>query len=220
MELAMSENTEVATTEQPTENQKNVIRYNPIFPALMLEVDLELPIADMTKDMVKLANGRTNYHGGFTTYFDSPNVIETVRGVAELKQAIYGVATNFGRELKFEANYDKCSIHLWGSVYNKGGYHPPHNHPRSVFSGTFYASIADDMSPLIIMNPTAPFRGHEPAFRPQDATAFTAESMVVKPKANQMLMWPSWLYHHVPEMTVKGPRVAFSFNVDFLPPGV
>lgn len=210
---------ELATTDQPVELQKNVIQYNPVFPVMISQVLLDLPVDDMVEDTLKLAVDTKNYSGGYTTYFNQQD-LESVRGVKELKEAIYGVSCAFGRELKYEANYEKCSIQLWVSVMRRGGYHTQHNHHKSFLSGTFYARVEDDMSSLIFKNPTQLFRGKEPYIRDQDRTAFTSDAMYVTPKVNTLHLWPGWLEHEVPEMLVSGPRVAFSFNVDFLPPGV
>lgn len=208
---------EVTTTEQ-TEPQLNVINYNPVFPTLMAQVLLDLPVEDMNEDILKLAVDTKNYSGGYTTFFNQQS-IEHVRGVQQLKEAVYGVVCSYGRELKYEMNYDKCAINIWANVMRRGGYHIPHNHPRTIVSGTFYSRVEDDMSPICFYNPTTIYRGNEPVVRPQDFTAFTSDTLTIKPKVNHMLIWPSWMVHEVTQMEVSGPRISFSFNVDFLPPG-
>lgn len=210
----MTNETEVVVDEP----QKNVINYNPVFPVMTSNVILDLPVEDMSHDILQLATDIKNYEGGFTTYFNKQN-IDSVRGVKELKEAIYGVCCAVGRELKYEMQYEKCSIELWASVMRRGGYHPPHAHPRSTFSGTFYARVDDKMSPLVMMNPTTPFRSHDHVIRPQDVGPFTSDTLMLKPAVNTMFIWPSWMHHFVPEMTESGPRISLSFNVDFLPPG-
>ena len=196
----------------------NKLNYQPIFPTLITTVKLDLPLAEMKAGLLQLAGDSKNYEGGFTTFFNRQD-LDHVTGIKALKEAIYGVACAFGRELKYECNYDKCSIQLWVNVMRKGCYHPPHNHARSTFSGTFYAEVSDEMSPFIFFNPTKDFRMHDPVVRPEDASPFTSEQMIMKPQTGSMSMWPSWLYHHVPQMQVEGPRISLSFNVDFLPPG-
>lgn len=196
----------------------NKLNYQPIFPTLITTVKLDLPLAEMKAGLLQLAGDSKNYEGGFTTFFNRQD-LDHVTGIKALKEAIYGVACAFGRELKYECNYDKCSIQLWVNVMRKGCYHPPHNHARSTFSGTFYAEVSDEMSPFIFFNPTKDFRMHDPVVRPEDAGPFTSEQMIMKPQTGSMSMWPSWLYHHVPQMQVEGPRISLSFNVDFLPPG-
>jgi hypothetical protein len=69
------------------------------------------------------------------------------------------------------------------------------------------------------MNPSAPFRMHEPSLKKQSATPFAAEAMTIQPKQGMLYFWPSWMYHHVPEMMSNNTRISFSFNVDFLPLG-
>lgn len=196
----------------------NTINYNPIFPVMTATVKLDLPVATLCEDSLKLAGDQKNYEGGYTTFFNNQN-IDHIRGVTELRQAIFGVCSAFGREMKYEANYDKCSIHLWVNVMKKGGYHPPHNHARSVFSGTFYAKVDETTSGLILINPTQPLRNHDPLVRAEDAGPFTSETLLMRPEVNTMIIWPSWLMHSVPQMDSDETRISFSFNVDYLPPG-
>lgn len=210
---------EVATT-QPDPNAVNVINYNPVFPTMFADVKLDLPVVDMATDILALAQDTENYDGGYTTYFNNQN-IDHVRGIAELRQAIFGVVTSYARELKYELNDNKVSIQMWASVMRKNGFHGVHNHPRSQFSGTFYVQCDETMSPIVFHNPTAPFRMHEPLVgRPQDHTPFTSPSLMIQPRVGSMIIWPSWIYHHVERMRVDGPRISISFNVDSLPPGV
>jgi uncharacterized protein (TIGR02466 family) len=210
----------MSTELTPTTNEKNVINYNPVFPVMFADVKLDLPIEDMAQDILSLAVDTENYDGGYTTFFNRQN-IEHIRGYKQLMEAIYGVVLAYTREMKYEVNADKCSIHAWASVMRKGGFHGVHNHPRSQFSGTFYIKCDETTSPIVFHNPTEPFRMHDPLVgRPEDFTPFTSPTMSVQPKENTMMIWPSWVNHHVEKMHVGGPRIAISFNVDFLPPGV
>lgn len=221
MEQIMSENA-LTTTESTSytgdNTEYNKLNYQPVFPVLTTSVKLDLPIAEMKTGLLQLAGDTKNYEGGFTTFFNNQS-LDHIQGIKELKEAIYGIACAFGRELKFECNYEKSAIQLWVNVMRKGNYHPPHNHARSIFSGTFYVDTDESMSPIVFVNPTKDYRFHEPMIRPQDVGPFTSETMMMKPEKGSLLMWPSWLYHFVPEMNVEGPRVSLSFSVDFLPPG-
>lgn len=205
-------------TERP-EMQPNVINYEPIFPILVASILLDLPVEKMVKGMLEKAVDIKNHIGGYTTYFNGEN-IDSIEGVAPLKEAIYGISCAFGRELKYELDYERCALRVWANVMRKGDYHPMHNHRRSIFSGTFYAQVDDTMSPLIIKNPNNINKMHEPVIvKPEDNTPFSASLIVIKPKVNHLHIWPSWLEYEVPQMEVGGPRVSFSFSVDFLQPG-
>jgi uncharacterized protein (TIGR02466 family) len=217
-ELAVVNSNQI-TESQPDPDAKNVINYNPIFPILMAQINLDLPVTDMAEDLMSLANNTENYSGGFTTYYTN-QYIDGVRGITDLKQAIYGVAAAYMKELKYDVNLEKCGIHLWANIMKKDGYHGHHRHERSVLSGTYYVQTFEDSSPLIIENPTSMFRMHEPIVaKPEDYTAFTSPMLSLQPKPNTLFMWPSWLVHHVPSSKSSLPRISLSFNVDYLPKG-
>jgi hypothetical protein len=209
---------EVAVQDQPSE-EKNVINYNPIFPTLTAVVNIDLPIEDMARDLWTLAGETENCDGGYTTFM-TRQTIDHIKGIDEAKQAIYGIACAFGREQKFEVNYDKAAVNIWANVMRRGGIQSPMSHTNSYFAGVINISVAEDDSPLLLSNPTYLYRGHEGFIRPDDYGPFTAPSMSMKTKNNQLLIWPSWLQYAVPKMKTSGPRVTLGFTVDFLPPGV
>jgi uncharacterized protein (TIGR02466 family) len=205
-------------TDVEVKPEGKVINYNPVFPVMTAMVNLELPIDGMSLDMLKLAGDRTNHISGFTTATENIN-IDQFQGVPLLKEAIYGIACAFGREMKYESNYEKCSISVWANVMRKGNYTLPHGHKRTVFSGVFFASAPSNAGSIAILNPTTIYRDHEPLIAPNDTTAFTADSFGIQPSLNSLFIWPSWLQYCVPEIKSEDPLVCFFFTVDFLPPG-
>lgn len=202
-------------TGQPTKR----VNFFPAFPTLMSEITLDLPVDKMAADAVALAGGQENYEGGFTTYF-SQSEISNRLGVPELKDAIYNVSMAWADQNKWEVARESIRIQVWVSVIHAKGFHGIHNHPKSHLSGTFYAQVPTNGSPIIFMNPTQVYRMNEPVIRPEDMQEFNAPEMPIVPKPNQMFCWPSWLSHHVPSSMDKaeGLRVAYSFNVTFEEP--
>jgi len=197
---------------------QRTINYNPIFPVLTCEVELDLPLDLINADALKLAGDAKNYEGGFTTFFNRPDV-DKITHMNGLRQAIYSIAVHYASEADYELNIEKCSVDLWVNVMKRGGYHPPHIHPRSTFSGTFYSLVKETTSPLVILNPTNPFRMHDPQPKQDQQSPFSAANYLIQPKQGYLYMWPSWLEHFVPEMTTDEDRISFSFNIDFLPVG-
>lgn len=199
-------------------SESNTINYEPVFPSLLANIDLDLPVDDMANGLLQMEV--PNYEGGFTTFFNK-GIMEHLPGYQQLKDAIHGVSTSYMREMKYEVDPEKCGIEIWANVMRKGCYHSLHLHPHSHLSGTFYVACSDDMSPIVFNNPTSPYRMHEPRVAdPTNYTPFTAPDLVIKPKPNNLILWPSWLQHHVPVMKADGPRISVSFNVDYLPMGV
>lgn len=212
--------TQPADQGEPDYSAKNTLFYNPIFPIMTVMVNLEMPIEEMASEIAKMSSDTKNYDGGFTTYFNRQN-LDHVPGIAQLKEAIFGITTAYARELKLEMNEEKFSVHMWANYMRKDGYHPPHIHPRSQISGTFYVKCNEKSSPIVLCNPTEALRMHDlQPGRVGDFTPFTSPSVSIQPKENQLLLWPSWLYHYVPTHMDSSPRISISFNVDTLPPGV
>lgn len=211
---------EVTVTEQPQgpSDEKNVINYNPIFPTLTAVVNLDLPVEDITRELWSLAGDVENYDGGYTSLINRQS-LDHIKGIAEAKQAIYGIACAVGREMKFEVNYDKSAVNVWANVMRRGGHQASMSHQSSLFTGIINLSCAEGDSPTLLHNPTTSFRGHEGFIRPEDYGPFTSPSVALPNVANQLLIWPSWMNYSVPKMKTSGPRVFLSFTVDFLPPG-
>lgn len=210
---------ELTTTEAPKALEKNVINYEPIFPILTARVLLDLAIEEMAEDALGLVNNGQNCPGGYSSLLTNQS-IDSIRGVKELKEAIYGISCAFARELKFEATYDKSNINVWLEVMRRDSLHDTRYHPRSVFAGQFMVRTEKDYSPIVLTNPTMGLRTHEPFVRAQDFGPFTAEAIVINPEVNTLTIWPSWMQYKMPVMTEPGPRISFGFSIDFLPPGV
>jgi uncharacterized protein (TIGR02466 family) len=199
--------------EQLKTGQKQV-DFFPVFPILMGHVALDLPVAEMSKDMIALAGSRVNYEGGFTTYFSKENLDGRV-GIDDLKDAIFNVAMVYADQAKWEVKREEINIELWGSVIHKDGFHGPHRHARSHLSGTFYAQVPNNASPIVMLNPTTALRMNEPFILPKDYMEFSAPELPIPPKVNDMFVWPAWLEHFVNTSHGKAEdvRVAYSFNV-------
>lgn len=216
MEQTMTNDVDV--TDVPDLNEKNVIGYNPVFPIMTASVKLDMPDQELSDDILKLAGDRVNDIVGFTTARETVN-LDVFSGITKLKEALYGVSVTLGRELKFEANYDKCAITVWASVVRDGNYSLPAGHRRNVFAGVYFVGAGTGDNPLVVLNPTNLYREHEPVVGPTDLTAFTAPSFAIKPEVGTLHVWPAWLQYCFPQVKTETPIVCLFFSVDFLPLG-
>lgn len=209
---------EQTTTEQVRVLEKNVISYEPVFPTITARVLLDLPTEDIVEDALAFVDNEQNCSGGFSSLYTNRS-IDSLRGVKEIKEAIYGVSCAIAREMKYEVNYDKSSIHVWLEVMRRDNSHDTRTHPRGLFAGQLIVRTEEDYSPIALVNPTVNYRNHEPAIREEDLGPFTAAALLIAPDVNVLNVWPSWMQYKIPPMTAPGPRIAFGFNIDFLPPG-
>lgn len=198
--------------------EKNVINYTPIFPILVCNIHLDLPVIAMSKHILDAASDIKNYFGCWSSLL-SPNGIDGIDGVKELKQVIYGVSCSLGRELKYELEYEKSNLIVWAVAMSCDSFQPLRHSPRTTFSGVFFSHVESNKSSLVLKNPTTIFRNHEPIISPQDTTPFNASGFNIKPEENVLYIWPSWMEYEVPQIQTDERLVAFHFSIDFLPSG-
>jgi hypothetical protein len=207
--------------EQPTENQKNVINYNPVFPTLTCTVETDLDFEETLQDIYKLASDTVNSPIGYSTLGQDPNAVKKLAGGENIEGAIYGIATNFMKELRSEIDEEKCFLRTWLNVTRLKNHQPRISHPNAQLAGMVVISTGEKPTPFLLHNPTSAFRSHEvPPMKVSDYTAFTAPSVVLEAKAGTVFMWPAWMQYEIPETTVGGPFIFVGFTIDFLPRGM
>ena len=82
----------------------------------------------------------------------------------------------------------------WGLIYTKGQSAKVHNHWPSLWSYTYCVSACENCSPLVFPNAEKPLK--------------------VTPKTSQMIVFPSWLQHEVPEHSCDHDRIMISGNLN------
>lgn len=218
-ELVLNEDIAPGTSivGETDQNGNKIVKFAPIFPVLTGSVRLpEIDTKLMTQKVLEMVGNKTNYEGGWTSYYAPQTDLRSIPGIDDLAQACLGIAAAMAREMKLEVDPEKSMLQLWVSVIRKGGHHGMHSHARSTFSGTFYTQCDDRSAPLMLMSPFRHMRNHEPRpGRPEDYGPFTSEQLTMKPEAGLLYIWPSWLEHCVIKHEDDLPRVSFSFNVDY-----
>ncbi len=86
-----------------------------------------------------------------------------------------------------------------------------HNH-SGIVSGVFYIKAPEGSGNLQIMNMgmNQMWPGHNQADRPSSSTA---AHYTIKPRAGDLYIWPSYLYHSVDSNTKDVERISISFNL-------
>ena len=85
----------------------------------------------------------------------------------------------------------------WGLIYNKGDSTEAHMHWPSLWSYTYCVEACELCSPLVF--PTC----NEPE-----------EKLEIAPRTGQMVLWPAWVMHEVPEHTCNNDRIMISGNLN------
>ena len=114
---------------------------------------------------------------------------------AEMVKAVVHQATEVFKAERY-SNCNARLVEMWANVNDRGGYNTPHTHGEAAdWSGVYYVNATDEAPPIGFLGP---YRGL---------------SHSVKAEAGTMLLFPSWLMHHVPPHEADCPRISVSFNI-------
>lgn len=105
------------------------------------------------------------------------------------------------------------AINGWANVLRRGNYNTLHNHPESAWSGVYYVDIGTQ-------NAEQPLSGLLELLDPRPFVEMVATPGMpfglpvrIQPENGLMVIFPSWLYHHVHAYTGEGTRIAIAFNI-------
>ena len=130
------------------------------------------------------------------TRWDMHTVYESFVDVSEKAKEIAN-ACPLATKTDTNGNPLKVPLYLndtWGLIYTTGQSAKVHNHWPSLWSYTYCVSACDQCSPLVFPN--------------------AKEPLSITPKTSQMIVFPSWLQHEVPEHTCNHERIMISGNLN------
>ena len=110
----------------------------------------------------------------------------------------------------YGSNQELFITQCWANRNPKGTAHTRHIHINSIVSGVFYLR-QDRLMPPIIFNKEDKF-----SFRlypdPKRRNEYNTDYCSLSCKAGNLILFPSSLWHHVPQNTQQGERLSLSFN--------
>ena len=114
-------------------------------------------------------------------------------------------------------------LYCWASIHMEGSGHPPHVHSDSAVTGTYYVSVPSGTAPLCLEDPRgrSPFdvlSGIESELRYNIKNMSEAPppfdvGYSIQPTAGDIVLFPPWLVHSVPNVETDEVRISFSFNL-------
>ena len=164
----------------------------------------------------------------YTTYFEREIHDKYISPKGWCKQLATNLKDTYmdlmHKEFMFELNGLKRSdvhLHLWVNRYTDDHSHNAHNHKGSKLSGTFYVECGEVCAPIIF---ESPMEYANMLFATMDCnnrdgqTAHHGVPAVQKefqfmPRNGDVLLWPSYVYHHVPRQQDQEERISISFNL-------
>lgn len=106
-----------------------------------------------------------------------------------------------------------AQVEAWANVSRDGAHNIVHDHPGAHWSGVYYVTTGEaapgwrDNGALELLDPRPGV-----AMIPLPSGSFSGRC-VVNPKPGLMVLFPSWLKHHVHPFHGQGARISIAFNI-------
>lgn len=156
---------------------------------------------------------RSNLHGWHS---DDDFFERAEPGAVELCAHIIDAAARLTLQLspRFDLAAHTVQAEGWINVGERGAMNTPHDHPGSVWSGSYYVQVpAGDKAggEIEFLDPRTNIRATT-----VDGAACFASKYRLAPQAGQLLIFPSWLRHWVFPNESDAIRISVAFNLKFV----
>ncbi len=183
------------------------------FPTPLWVVDI--PAADamafnanLKSEIEKIIAPRPKVPSG--SNWQTPQDLHTRPAFADFTKLVEKVAHSIAQHLQVE-QFPMMITGCWANINPPGTYHPTHNHPNNYLSGVYYVAVPETGSQLLFQDP-------RPAMiipRTAKLGRITANAAVTQTPPGRMVIFPSWLRHHVPTNEGTTERISIAFNLMF-----
>jgi uncharacterized protein (TIGR02466 family) len=141
--------------------------------------------------------------------WQTPQDLHTRPAFAEFAKLVEIVARSVAQYLQVE-HFPMMITGCWANINPPGAYHPTHNHPNNYLSGVYYVAMPETGSHLLFQDPRPVM------IMPRTKLSrVTANAAVAQAQSGRMVMFPSWLRHHVPSNVGTTDRISIAFNLMF-----
>ena len=184
-----------------------------LFPTVIWVVDLKpahaaLLNARLKAEIEEIISPRPKVPAG--SNWQTPQDLHLRPAFADFVKLVEMAARGVARYLQVD-QYPIRITGCWANINPPGAYHPTHNHPNNYLSGAYYVSVPDGAPSIQFQDP----RPMTIMPRPREFTRLTANAADAQSREGRMVLFPSWLRHHVPANDGRAERISIAFNLMF-----
>jgi len=186
-----------------------------LFPTRILLVDNVLEdeyVVSMEKDIIKSSKEKPRGN------WQSHPRLQTEKKYKALVDKVKLLSEKYMSDMRWDVKQYQVTD-MWSNILKPGEMHRPHTHSNNVLSGVYYvkAKEQDDNSPasaaIQFYDPRAQTRILVP--RCINNNKENSSIWFYPSVTNRLLIFPSWLEHHVPINITKENRISISWNIMF-----
>jgi uncharacterized protein (TIGR02466 family) len=156
-------------------------------------------------------SNRGGWHSKGNIFDSQADCIQRLRGIAV--EAVLDLTRNFTHRIDTEADLS-LKISGWMNANPQGGLNAPHTHPGAHWSGVYYVSQPEvnggNSGMIEFLDP----RSDLPNWRLLKSETFRPKKKI-RPKAGEIVLFPSYLVHWVYPNESDDERVTIAFNATF-----
>lgn len=158
-------------------------------------------IYEIKKSNFKKANNNSQISSNF-------NILKSIK-LKFLKQKIMSCFVDFVNNTLLLKDIDFKITSSWITKVGQGNIGHSHNHGNSFYSGVFYIDVDDDTGKITFLNVNkSTFE-----LKPKEYNNLNSPKWSIQPKNNQIIFFPSEVYHQVEENKSNTIRYSLAFNI-------
>jgi uncharacterized protein (TIGR02466 family) len=189
-----------------------MINVMPIFINFLAVESLRLDndrIEKFCLEAKKKSPGRTISNGGG---WQSASLDLATPELAELFAEAGKRLNEVHRAFEFKPTLRQVITEAWININQKGHFNLSHDHAGSLFSAVYYVKGGTDKGALELNSPIAPHTYTISDEMVGGYNAFNGHRMVIPPVTGELVIFPSWLLHHVHMSRSNEDRISIALN--------
>jgi len=102
---------------------------------------------------------------------------------------------------------------MWANINGEKAYNKIHTHPNCFFSGTYYVKTPTPSAQLIVYDPRPGVNILMPRRKHMTLPSHLWKEVYFTPRAGQIIIFPSYIWHEVEPSESKEDRISIAFNI-------
>lgn len=154
----------------------------------------------------------SSYPVGSYTSFDTVGKIFDMPLLDSIQDHILATAQELHNSIGLDGELELTKS--WFSINRKNSYHGIHHHCPDIWSGVYYLQADQTDATISFMNPNIlqtnwPFKAKR-----LDFNDYNSSEKICKVSGGMLLLFPSYLQHHVAQQVADTERVTIAFNLN------
>lgn len=163
-------------------------------------IEQQLPITD------------NSYPNGSYTSFDTIGKIFDLKELESIKNHVLSTAQELHTSIGLDGELELTKS--WFSINRKNSYHGIHHHCPDIWSGVYYLQADHSDATISFMNPNILYTNWPFKAKRAELNDYNSSEKICKVNGGMLLLFPSYLHHHVAQQVVDSERITIAFNLN------